>query len=410
MESKFSRHWAVVAVLCGISAASLGLCVNCSGIFFTPVSTALGIGRGSYAMTATIATFLSALSSIAVPHVVKRSNLKRCLLFGTVFSAGSTILMSAAQKLWQFYLLSAARGIGVGFLAMVMVTIIINRWFHTKNGLATSITMSFSGVCGAIGSPLFSALISSQGWRFSYFVMGIVNILLCLPALLLPFTLDPADCGLAPYGGETSDWKQNEPLSKGGKGSVSICTVILLMLMAFLTSGLTSFTQHLPAVSEMYGYAASVGALTLSFALIGNIIFKLVIGILADRFGASAAYLTTLFLNLAGTALLLLVHMPAVSLAAAFLFGSAYAAASVGMALQTRSHVGGERYPSVYPIVNLAGSTGAALILSVIGYIYDFCGSYIPAILTILGMNILILLLFLCLNRFKLRKSVTNRN
>ena len=392
MNRKSFKHWAVVAVLCGMAAASLGLCVNCSGVFFTPIANDLGLKRGSVAMTATIATFMSAISSIVVPKVLNRKNLKLLIGIGTVMAAGSTLLMSLCSSLWQFYVLAFIRGFGIGFFAMVMITLIVNRWFRARNGLATSITMSFSGLCGALGSPVFTSLINAQGWRTAYVVMGVVNVLLCLPAILMPFTLDPADCGLAPYGADAPGQVKKQTQEEG-TASVTAVMIGMMMVMAFLGSGLTSFTQHLPAVSEQFGYTASVGALTLSFALVGNIISKLVIGVLSDRFGARRAYQIVMAINLAAILLLLTVRISFVSLAAAFFFGWVYASAGVGMSLLTRSYVGNKRYADVYRIVNLAGSTGAALILSVIGYIYDFAGSYIPAILTVLAMNLIVMLL-----------------
>ena len=45
MVSKSSKHWLVLIVCCGLAASSIGVSINSSGVFYTPVSTSLGIMR-----------------------------------------------------------------------------------------------------------------------------------------------------------------------------------------------------------------------------------------------------------------------------------------------------------------------------------------------------------------------------
>ena len=41
MVSKSSKHWLVLIVCCGLAASSIGVSINSSGVFYTPVSTSL---------------------------------------------------------------------------------------------------------------------------------------------------------------------------------------------------------------------------------------------------------------------------------------------------------------------------------------------------------------------------------
>ena len=54
MVSKSSKHWLVLIVCCGLAASSIGVSINSSGVFYTPVSTSLGIMRGTFSMHMTI--------------------------------------------------------------------------------------------------------------------------------------------------------------------------------------------------------------------------------------------------------------------------------------------------------------------------------------------------------------------
>ena len=41
------KHWSVLIYCCGLAAASIGISINSSGVFYTPVSKSLHILRGT---------------------------------------------------------------------------------------------------------------------------------------------------------------------------------------------------------------------------------------------------------------------------------------------------------------------------------------------------------------------------
>ena len=59
MENK--KHWIVLAVCCGLAASSIGVSINSSGVFYTPVSESLGIMRGTFSMHMTIFSLVTAM-------------------------------------------------------------------------------------------------------------------------------------------------------------------------------------------------------------------------------------------------------------------------------------------------------------------------------------------------------------
>ena len=89
-----------------------------------------------------------------------------------------------------FYILGILRGIGVGIGGMVPITVIITNWFDEKHGLATSLALSFSGLAGAIFSPLLSSWIISYGWQMTYRLMASCILILVLPVLIVPWKIN----------------------------------------------------------------------------------------------------------------------------------------------------------------------------------------------------------------------------
>ena len=135
--------------MCCLAASSIGLCTNAIGVFYTPVAKSLKVLKGTFAMHATLSTLATALTSLKMSKVIKKYFYKEVLLIGVILSSGATWLMS--------YSTSILRGIGVGIYGMVPITVVITNWFDKKHGLATSLALSFSGLSGAIFSPLLSS-------------------------------------------------------------------------------------------------------------------------------------------------------------------------------------------------------------------------------------------------------------
>ena len=157
MINKSYKHWMIVFFMCCLGASSIGLCTNAIGVFSTTVAKSLKVLKGTFAMHATLSTLATALTSLKISKVIKKYFYKEVLLIGVILSSGATWLMSYSTSVYLFYILGILRGIGVGIYGMVPITVVITNWFDKKHGLATSLALSFSGLSGAIFSPLLSS-------------------------------------------------------------------------------------------------------------------------------------------------------------------------------------------------------------------------------------------------------------
>lgn len=371
------KHWIVLALCCGLSAASIGVSINCSGVFYTPVAEALGLLRGSFAFHMTVFSMVSAFASFVIPMLMKKFTYKTLLISSVVISVIATCLMGKVDSLIWFYILGAIRGAGTAIFATVPLTMIINNWFVEKHGLATSIVFSFSGVAGTLFSPFLSSCIEKYGWQNAYMIMGIMILVFTLPSIIYPFQLNPLDEGVMPLGGHKEEGKKvvNEKKSF----NFASLSFIILLVYGLSIAFLTSYTQHFPGYATTLGYNASLGALLVSAGMIGNILFKLLIGVLSDKIGVIKAVITLMCIVLGGVVLLLVNLGDMALILGSFMFGASYAIGAVGMALLTKYFFGVEMYAKVYPSVSFAINMGSAFAFSLVGYIYDFFGSYVYA-------------------------------
>lgn len=387
MKNKSSKHWIILLLCCGLAAASIGVSINTSGVFYTPVAKSLNIMRGTFAMHMTIFSIATAIGSLFVAKAMKKVNYKIILIISVAIAVITTGLMAYTTSVFGFYVLGAIRGFSTVFFSAVPLTIIINNWFVEKHGLVTSIALGFSGIAGSIFSPIFASIISEFGWQTGYLVKAIIILCLCLPAIIYPFHLQPRMDNLLPYG-YVEEKTSNEQINTTSFRFVNLAFVSFF-IFGLLCSCITSITQHLPGYGQSLGYSSAIGATLLSAGMIGNISFKLMIGFLSDRLGAIKATFTMITINILGIVLLLIGNSEMLLISGAFLFGACYSIGAVALPLLTKHFFGNDNYSQVFPTVSFASNFGAALSLSIVGYIYDFFGSYLYAFILALIMIVI---------------------
>ena len=377
-----SKYWMVLAAACGLAASAVGVCMNTAGLFYSPIAADLGVGRGAVALTSTILSVIASFSGMITPRILKTKTLKPIIIIGTVLMAGSTALYALCPSLALIYILSAVKGFGVGMCNFVVVTMLINNWFRAHHGTFTSLAMTFSGVPGLFLSPVFTSIISTSGWRKGYLIVALSIVLFNLPAILFPYTLQPKDCGMVPFGQE--DFEKHMHEQRKNRVRLPAPSQFSMMSLKFLLAALftasvcmvAQMTQHFPSFAESKGFSSSVGALMLSVSMAGSVSCKLVYGSIADKLGnklvlictAAISGLSTLLLMFSGKELLL--HI------GSFLFTMTAANSSVGLALITSDLFGVQNYSKVYPTVSFIGSMTGAFAGTFFGLLYDMTKSY----------------------------------
>lgn len=394
MNNKSGRHWIIVLFMCCLSASSIGLCTNSVGVFYVPVSEDLGVLKGTFAMHATLSSLATAAVSLFAAGMMKKYPYKRILLAGVLAASASTFLMGFSGSIWEFYVLGIIRGAAVGVYGMVPVTIVITNWFVEKHGMATSIALSFSGLSGAIFSPLLSHWISVYGWRDTYMLMAAAALVLTVPALICPWSAVPEDQGLLPYGyGKEERRREKEKGERMNKRSVIF---VCMCIFTVLHTSITGISQHLSGMAISVGLNAAVGASMISLAMFGNISSKLIIGFLSDLMNPVRAGAVMIAVNMASLCSLysgMGTGSVPVLLVSSFVFGSVYSVATVGLPLLTRHFFGNENYSDAYSVIGFLTNAGSSVSLALIGYACDFTGNYRIVIVTALAFHALNLMM-----------------
>lgn len=400
-----AKYFILVIISALLAGGAIGLNVNTVGVFLKPVAENLGFLQGDFAFHATLISLGIAFSSFVIPVIINRYPFRLVILIATIAVVLTTIGMSMSNELWQFHVLGFLRGVFSSFYGIVAISLLLNNWYHKNHGLVTSIVFSFTGVIGAVFSPVLAQIISNSGWRSGFVYQALFFALLSLPAILIPFKLRPEMEGRLPYGVSLEEDAPKAGIS--GKSAVSApssklaVAVITITVVAVLVTSLTGLGQHFNSIGLDYGFTPTISALMLSLCMLGNIISKLFIGVLSDRKNAVVASITMTSITTLGLILILAGSNETIVLLGSFLFGAIYSFVTVGVPLLILYICGAKNFSKIFPMVHLMANVGAALAISIYGYSYDLTRSYNLALIVSITVALLAIVLVLFINRYK---------
>ena len=152
----------------------------------------------SYAATA--GTWGSGLIAPFIGRVADRHGPRLLMPAGLIVAGVCFLLLSGVNSVWQFYaayVVSRAVSNTV-LIGLVPRTAAVN-FFRRRRNIVLALLSTFRPIAGAINIQLFAVIALAQTWREGFFYLGIFNLVLIVPVVLL-MRRRPEDIGLAPDG------------------------------------------------------------------------------------------------------------------------------------------------------------------------------------------------------------------
>ena len=205
------RYVVVAVAVCLMACGTMGL-PNAYGVFYTPMSKALGVGIGPVTMHMSISNLAIGLFTPVVARSLAHGHkMRNVLMVATALVLLSGVVIAFAPNTLIMDAAAIVRGIGFAAVAMFVITLYIGNWFEKGRGTITGIALSGSGIGSAIASPVVTACIERFGYQTAYLGFVGFTVLTILPVLLF-CPLTPAEVGLKPYGaGEADEKAQDAP-------------------------------------------------------------------------------------------------------------------------------------------------------------------------------------------------------
>lgn len=392
-------HLLTFLCCCGLLSCSLGLGVNSYGVFITPVCTALGVGRAAIALHVTLSGLSVAFLCPFIVRLLKTGPFNLILGTCVLLNSSAYFLMAFADRVWMFNLLGILRGVGSAGFYTATATILLGNWFQKHLGTLTGILVSFSGIAGALLSPLLTSIITNHGYKAAYLFCAAFVLVLSLPTPLL-ISLHPEKKGLQPYGAgsQQASAAAATPARMVNQLRYSSPLCLLILLFAFTTAFEVGITSHLSGYAQSIGMGATMGATMMSACMVGNILFKALYGVMSDHMPPMLVSAIMLSANAGGIALILLSRSSVGLLLGGFLFGGIYSITTVGLSALVRGQYGNKQYGDLFSLGTSMGSLANAISITTIGAAFDLTGSFTAPLVigVLLGLFNLALLAYIC--------------
>jgi sugar phosphate permease len=195
---RFYYGWVIVFVALVMNIAASPTNAVVFSFFIEPMRDDLGWSRSALSLALTARLMVAGISAPLLGPMVDRIGAR---VLGTLAgaTAGASILaLALVHDLWLFYLLFAISGLsGFGGPAGQLLTIVpVSKWFRQKRGRALAIASTGMAIGVAIFLPIPQAIIDKSGWRFAWFVCGLIVVVLAVPTCGLLMRKDPESMGL----------------------------------------------------------------------------------------------------------------------------------------------------------------------------------------------------------------------
>jgi MFS family permease len=317
-----------------------------------------------------------------------RYGLRRAMAVGALLFIATSVLIGLITVPWQFLLcfgilMSAA-------LAIFQVPLIsaVTMWFQKHLGVAMGLLQSAQGLANLLFAPLMVVLLTDMGWRWAFWVPGIVGGLLLL-LLTRFFRNEPAEMGLRPLGADPG-----VPIRHVQSGPIARVRTKVFLQQARRTAvfwnligihywgcaGHAIIIVYLADIIRAQGLSLATGALVVGTMFGVSSFTRFAVPIVADRMSSKGAMALCFFLQGLPIVLLFWAHEAWHFYRFAVLFGIGFGGEMSAFPIINRQYYGNAPIGTVYGWQMLGAGIGMASGAFLGGVLRDLTGDYTLAL------------------------------
>jgi len=346
------------------------------------MQTEFGIDRGEASLPYTLTMLGFAAGGVITGKLADRFGIATAVIVSALALGLGYFAVGSAGSLWQAALAHGAL-IGAGTastFAPLMAD--ISHWFRRRRGIAVAIAAAGNYLAGTFWPPLVQHFTAADGWRATYFGIGIFCMISMIPlSLLLRRQIDAHHAAAATA--EAAKRQAELPLSPN-------VLLILLFCAGICCCVAMSMPQvHIVAYCGDLGYGVARGADMLSLMLGLGIVSRIGSGFIADRIGG----VRTLIIGSVMQGMALFLYLWFDSMFSLYVISGIFGLFQGGIvpmyAIIVREYFPANGASSRVGFVIMGTVFGMALGGWMSGEIFDLTGSYRAAFLNGLAWNLI---------------------
>jgi MFS family permease len=420
-NSRFFYGWIIVVISTLALIVSNGLSIGGIPVYYKFVQTDL-VALGSvppdklqsvYGLAPALTFLLAGFLSPVAGFLLQRLNAKTMMIIGCFILGSGLLLYSQAASPLHVYAAHALLGTSLGFVGVLVNTVLISNWFVRRRGMALGIVLTGTSFGGAIIPQISTPLIESYGWRTAMGLVSLIIWIVLFPAVIFLIRNRPADVGSSPDGVAGGETASSAGSTAGLTGMTlaeamatpmfwvfGVCAALIFYAIFVVSQQLNLYLQS-PKIGFTPQQASNIQSLLFLLSIIGKFFF----GALADRFPGNRVMLISASTMFLATLFFLWFNATTVYLFAIF-FGMNYGGTFVLLQLLVADYFGLKEYGKILGAVTVIETVGGALGTFITGRIADANGgdyttAFYGVTVVVAVSLVMVVLLNLFISRFK---------
>jgi MFS family permease len=367
-----SYRWVIVATGALMTCVGIGAMFSLA-VYLEPMSVDTGWSRTGISSAMTLDFLVMGIASFAWGAASDRFGTRIVVLTGAVLLGTGLLLASRTRSLIAFQLtygLLVGLAAGSFFAPMIAAT---TRWFENNRSLAVSLVSAGMGVAPMTISPFARWLISTYDWRVAMMVIGIAAWVLLIPAaLLVRRPAEIANSGAATGPGADA----GQPGMSAAEALRSPQFVVLALTFFLCCAAHSGPIFHMVSYAMLCGVPAMAAVSIYSVEGLAGLGGRLLLGVLADRFGVKQVLVAGLLVQALAIGTYLFVARLGEFYLLAVVFGTAYGGVMPLYAVLAREYFGQRVMGTVFGAATMTSSLGMAFGPLAGGWVFDTFNAY----------------------------------
>lgn len=230
-----------------------------AGQFFSPLHAAYGWDLTTLSLAVSLNMLTWGLFQPVMGRFIDRFGPKPVIAGSAALMGIAFLLSSTITQIWQFYvyygILTAIGFAGCGSMAN---SVLVSRWYVRKRAVMLARSSMGMNVGQLVLLPLTGLLIASADFRIAFLALGLIMLVIVVPAVLFGTKNHPQTVGQEPDGDASPTFSppRNAPLSEAVRSRE-----FWLASLAFVTCGYSLYmvTIHLPKFAVDLGGGLDLG-------------------------------------------------------------------------------------------------------------------------------------------------------
>ncbi len=351
---------------------TVGITQYSFGVFVTDLEDDLGWSRAE--ITAAVSFFaLVGIFSLPAGWLLDRYGARPVMAVSIAALAVGYLLRPWMTEVWQFYALNAIQFAAMPGAVIITAGRVVGEWFEESRGRAMGLTAMGANFGGIIFASLTATLITTIGWRASYFVYGLLFAAL-VPVVLI--VVRDRQRGTTAAGEPAGD---HTALLTGASAAEAVRSRAFWLVTVALVFATMTYGAVLPQVVphlENEGVSKTSAAAALSLFALFGMCGKVSFGWMTERLPSRYVMVACIGCQVTGLWVLLAAGSASWFWAAVPVFGLGFGALGAVMPLLVQETFGLRAFGTIFGLINFA-TLGSALAGPLfVGASFEATGSY----------------------------------